>query len=157
MKINDLRPNAGKKKKRKRVGRGIAAGQGKTAGRGTKGQGARSGGGKGQYFEGGQLPLARRLPFKRGFTNIRKITYKPINVDSLGAYEAGSEIGPDQLFISGLIKKPNDPIVILGDGKIKVALSVSAHRFSKSAREKIEAAGGKVSVISYRRSLTPDA
>jgi large subunit ribosomal protein L15 len=150
MKLNDLRPNAGKKKKRKRVGRGIAAGQGKTAGRGTKGQGARSGGGKGQYFEGGQLPLARRLPFKRGFTNIRKITYKPVNLGSLLSFEAGSEIGPNQLFTSGLIKKADDPIVILGDGEIKVALSVSAHRFSKSAREKIEAAGGTASVISYQ-------
>ena len=150
MKINDLRPNAGKKKKRKRVGRGIAAGQGKTAGRGTKGQGARSGGGKGQYFEGGQLPLARRLPFKRGFTNIRKITYKPVNLGSLVSFEAGSEIGPKQLLTFGLIKKGNDPIVILGDGEIKVALSVSAHRFSKSARDKIEAAGGTASVISYK-------
>ena len=150
MKLNDLRPNAGKKKKRKRVGRGIAAGQGKTACRGTKGQGARSGGGKGQYFEGGQLPLARRLPFKRGFTNIRKITYKPVNLGSLLSFEAGSEIGPSQLFASGLIKKANDPIVILGDGEIKVALSVSAHRFSKSAREKIEAAGGTALVISYQ-------
>ena len=146
MKIHDLRPNAGKKKKRKRVGRGIAAGQGKTAGRGTKGQGARSGGGKGQYFEGGQLPLARRLPFKRGFTNIRKITYKPVNVGSLGSFEAGSEIGPAQLYLSGFTKE-NDPIVILGDGEIEVALSVSAHRFSKSAREKIEAAGGTATVI----------
>ena len=147
MKINDLRPNPGKKKKRKRVGRGIAAGQGKTAGRGMKGQGARSGGGKGQYFEGGQLPLARRLPFKRGFTNIRKITYKPVNIGSLGSFEVGSVIGPEQLFLSGLTKKSSDPIVILGNGKIKVALSVSAHRFSKSAREKIEAAGGTAIVI----------
>ncbi len=147
MKINDLRPNPGKKKKRKRVGRGIAAGQGKTAGRGMKGQGARSGGGKGQYFEGGQLPLARRLPFKRGFTNIRKITYKPVNIGSLGSFEVGSAIGPEQLFLSGLTKKSSDPIVILGNGKIKVALSVSAHRFSKSAREKIEAAGGTAIVI----------
>ncbi len=157
MKLNDLRPNKGKKKKRKRVGRGIAAGQGKTAGRGTKGQGARSGGGKGQYFEGGQLPLARRLPFKRGFTNIRKITYKPVNLGSLISFEAGSEVGPGQLFASGLIKKESDPIVILGDGEIKIALSVSAHRFSKSAREKIEAAGGTASVISYQKSLTPNA
>ncbi len=147
MKINDLRPNPGKKKKRKRGGRGIAAGQGKTAGRGMKGQGARSGGGKGQYFEGGQLPLARRLPFKRGFTNIRKITYKPVNIGSLGSFEVGSVIGPEQLFLSGLTKKSSDPIVILGNGKIKVALSVSAHRFSKSAREKIEAAGGTAIVI----------
>ena len=83
MNLHDLRPDEGSKKKRKRVGRGISAGQGKTAGRGTKGQGARSGGGKGPYFEGGQLPLVRRLPFKRGFTNINKIVYKPVNIGSL--------------------------------------------------------------------------
>ena len=147
MKLHDLRPNQGRKKKRKRVGRGIAAGQGKTAGRGTKGQGARSGGGKGKYFEGGQLPLVRRLPFKRGFTNINKISYKPINVGNLDGIEANTEVDPDFLATIGLIKKVNDPIVILGDGEIKVALSVKAHRFSATAKEKIEAAGGTVSVI----------
>ena len=97
MKLNDLRPSPGSKKKRKRVGRGISAGQGKTAGRGTKGQGARSGGGKGPYFEGGQLPLVRRLPFKRGFTNINKITYKPVNVGSLENFKSGTEVGPEIL------------------------------------------------------------
>ena len=147
MKLNDLRPNEGSKKKRKRVGRGISAGQGKTAGRGTKGQGARSGGGKGQYFEGGQLPLVRRLPFKRGFTNINKIYYKPVNVGSLDSFAANSEVDPECLFEAGLLKKPTDPVVILGDGEVSVALSVKAHRFSASAKSKIEAAGGSVSVI----------
>ncbi|MFN2223730.1 MAG: 50S ribosomal protein L15 [Chloroflexota bacterium] len=147
MKLNDLRPNKGSKKKRKRVGRGISAGQGKTAGRGTKGQGARSGGGKGQYFEGGQLPLVRRLPFKRGFTNINKISYKPVNVGALSAFEANSEVDPEVLFVAGLLKKPTDPVVILGDGEVSVALSVKAHRFSTAAKSKIEAAGGSVSVI----------
>ena len=147
MKLNDLRPNKGSKKKRKRVGRGISAGQGKTAGRGTKGQGARSGGGKGQYFEGGQLPLVRRLPFKRGFTNINKITYKPVNIGELAAFEANSEVDPEVLFVAGLLKKPTDPVVILGDGEVSVALSVKAHRFSAAAKSKIEAAGGSVSVI----------
>jgi large subunit ribosomal protein L15 len=150
MKLNDLRPNKGSKKKRKRVGRGISAGQGKTAGRGTKGQGARSGGGKGQYFEGGQLPLVRRLPFKRGFTNINKITYKPVNVGELAAFDANSEVDPVQLFMVGLLKKPTDPVVILGDGEVSVALSVKAHRFSASAKSKIEAAGGSVSVIELK-------
>lgn len=147
MKLNDLRPNDGSKKKRKRVGRGISAGQGKTAGRGTKGQGARSGGGKGQYFEGGQLPLVRRLPFKRGFTNINKIVYKPVNVGSLAGFEAETEVDPDLLVAAGLLKKSSDPVVVLGDGAISVALMVKAHRFSSSAKKKIEAAGGTVSVI----------
>lgn len=151
MKLNDLHPNKGKTKKRKRVGRGISAGQGKTAGRGTKGQNARSGGGKGQYFEGGQLPLVRRLPFKRGFTNINKVTYKAINVGSLGKFKAGSQIGPEALHAAGLLKKESDPFVVLGDGEMNVALDVTAHRFSKSAREKIEAAGGSTTVIPYKK------
>jgi large subunit ribosomal protein L15 len=147
MRIHDLRPNAGAKKKRKRVGRGIAAGQGKTAGRGTKGQGARSGGGKGIYFEGGQLPLARRLPYKRGFTNINKIVYHPINVETLAGFDAGAEVNPEILAAVGLIKKASEPVVVLGDGRLTVALTVKAHRFSASAREKIEAAGGTVTLI----------
>ena len=151
MRLNGLQPNKGKTKKRKRVGRGISAGQGKTAGRGTKGQNARSGGGKGQYFEGGQLPLVRRLPFKRGFTNINKVTYKAINVGSLGDFKAGSQIGPETLHAAGLLKKESDPFVVLGDGELDVALNVAAHRFSKSAREKIEAAGGSTTVIPYKK------
>lgn len=147
MELHDLRPNAGKKKKRKRVGRGISAGQGKTAGRGTKGQGARSGGGKGPYFEGGQLPLVRRLPFKRGFTNINKITYKPVNVGVLDAFEANMEVDPEILTAVGLLKSATDPVVVLGDGELSVALMVKAHRFSGSAKEKIEAAGGTATVI----------
>lgn len=148
MKLNDLGPNEGSKKSRKRVGRGISAGQGKTAGRGTKGQKARSGGGKGPYFEGGQLPLARRLPFKRGFTNIRRIEYKAINLDRLAEYDFGGEdVTLELMAAAGLIKKPSDPVVILGNGEISTAITVEAHRFSASAREKIEAAGGKVVVI----------
>ena len=151
MRLHDLRPNPGKTKKRKRVGRGIAAGQGKTAGRGTKGQGARSGGGKGHYFEGGQLPLFRRLPLKRGFTNINKITYKPVNVRNLADFEADTVVNPELLAGAGLVKKASDPIVILGEGEINVPLSVSAHRFSKSAKEKIEAAGGTIDVIVFSK------
>lgn len=147
MNLSDLRPDSGSRKKRKRVGRGIAAGQGKTAGRGTKGTGARTGGGKGPYFEGGQLPLARRLPYKRGFTNIRKIYYRPVNVGILADFEAGTEIDPLILAAVGVIKKPSDPVVILGDGDLDVALTVRAHRFSASAKEKIEKAGGKVELL----------
>lgn len=148
MKLHDLRPNPGKKKERKRVGRGISAGQGKTAGRGTKGQNARSGGGKGIYFEGGQLPLARRLPYKRGFTNINKIYYNPVNLRDLAEFDfEGEDVTPEVLAIVGLIRKPTDPVVILGDGELDEALTIKAHRFSTSAREKIEAAGGSVEII----------
>ncbi len=150
MKLHDLRPNPGAKKKRKRVGRGAAAGQGKTAGRGTKGQNARSGGGKGVYFEGGQLPLARRLPYKRGFTNTRKIYYKPVNLADLATVEFEDvDVTPEIMALLGFVKKDTDPIVILGDGEISQALIIKAHRFSKSAIEKIEAAGGKTEIIPF--------
>jgi large subunit ribosomal protein L15 len=148
MKLHDLRPNPGAKKKRKRVGRGISAGQGKTAGRGTKGQNARSGGGKGVYFEGGQLPLARRLPYKRGFTNINKIHYKAVNLKQLAEFDFdGLDVTPEIMAAVGLVKKETDPIVVLGDGELDVALVVKAHRFSASAKEKIEAAGGTAEVL----------
>jgi large subunit ribosomal protein L15 len=148
MKLHDLRPNPGSKKKRKRVGRGISAGQGKTAGRGTKGQNARSGGGKGIYFEGGQLPLARRLPYKRGFTNVNKVYYTPVNLKDLAGFDfEGVEVTPEVMAIVGLIRKPDVPVVVLGDGEIDEALTVKAHRFSASAKEKIEAAGGTVEVL----------
>lgn len=150
MKLNDLGPSEGSKKSRKRVGRGISAGQGKTAGRGTKGQGARSGGGKGAYFEGGQLPLARRLPFKRGFTNIHRVEYKVVNLERLAEFDFGDEtVTPELMAAIGLLKKPTDRVVILGEGEVSGAISVQAHRFSAAAREKIEAAGGMAEVIAY--------
>ena len=150
MKLNDLGPNEGSKKSRKRVGRGISAGQGKTAGRGTKGQGARSGGGKGAYFEGGQLPLARRLPFKRGFTNIRRVEYKVVNLERLAEFDFGGEtVTPELMAAIGLIKKTSDRVVILGNGEVSGAINVQAHRFSATAKDKIEAAGGKAEVIAY--------
>lgn len=152
MKLNDLSPNEGSKKSRKRVGRGISAGQGKTAGRGTKGQGARSGGIKGPYFEGGQLPLARRLPFKRGFTNIRRVEYKTVNLERLAEFDFGDEVvTPELMADMGLIKKATDPVVILGNGELETALTVRAHRFSATAKEKIEAAGGKAEVIAWSK------
>lgn len=129
------------------MGRGTGSGYGKTAGRGTKGQNARSGGGVPPYFEGGQLPLVRRLPLKRGFKNPNKIIYNPVNVGELAGFDEGTEVDPVVLAIVGLVKKPTDPIVILGDGEIGVALTVKAHRFSKSARKKIEQAGGTVEVL----------
>jgi large subunit ribosomal protein L15 len=149
MKLHELRPAEGAKKRRKRVGRGIAAGQGKTAGRGTKGQAARSGGTKGPYFEGGQLPLVRRLPFKRGFKNIFKVQYVPVNLNRLGAFGADQEVSPDTLASAGIIKSASLPVAILGQGNVDRPLTVKAHRFSASARAKIEEAGGSVEELPW--------
>lgn len=148
MKLHDLRPDKGATRKRKRVGRGISAGQGKTAGRGTKGQGARSGGGKGLYFEGGQLPLVRRLPFKRGFTNIFRVVYQEVNLADLArVFSAGDVVTPETMVEKNLIKKATEPVVILGRGELGIKLDVSAHRFSKSATEAIEQAGGSTTTL----------
>ena len=145
MKLHDLKPDPGSKRRRKRVGRGIAAGQGKTAGRGHKGQGARSGGGKGPYFEGGQLPLVRRLPFKRGFTNIFAIHYQEVNVDMLqDRFEDGAVVNGASLLAVGLVRKADEPIKVLGRGDLSKKLEVHANKFSKSAIQKIEQAGGSV-------------
>ena len=143
MRLHDLKPARGARKQRTRVGRGIAAGKGKTAGRGHKGQGARSGGGKGLYFEGGQLPLVRRLPFKRGFTNIFRIRYQEVNIGQLAErFAAGAVITPAALAEAGLVRKADDPVVVLGQGEIDFALTVQAHRFSSSAKSQLIAAGG---------------
>jgi len=148
MNLHDLKPVPGSRKKRIRAGRGISAGRGKTAGRGMKGQNARSGGGKGPYFEGGQLPLFRRLPTLRGFRNVNRVEYQPLNVGQLAQdFSAGDEVTPDALIERGYIRQNGGPVVILGDGEIDVALTVKAHRFSKSARAKIEAAGGTVEIL----------
>lgn len=149
MKLHDLKSSPGSKKRRKRVGRGTGSGMGKTAGRGMKGQGARSGGGKGPYFEGGQLPLVRRLPFRRGFTNIWRIEYKPINVGLLQEKfgDSDQEVTPMTLVEAGVIKRSDKAVAILGDGELTTALTVKAHRFSKSAKEKIEAVGGTVEIV----------
>jgi len=144
MKLHELRPPKGAYRKKKRVGRGTASGHGKTAGRGTKGQNARSGGGVRPYFEGGQLPLVRRLPQKRGFTNIFKAKYTVVNLDRLSGFRKGSKIDPERLAKAGIIKSPRERIKILGQGELKGALTISAHKFSVSAREKIEAVGGTV-------------
>lgn len=147
MKLHELQPNEGKKKNRKRVGRGISAGQGKTAGRGTKGQGARAGGGKGLYHQGGNLPFFRRLPFKRGFTNINRVEYNEVNLDQLLTFAADQEVTPDSLSEARLLRDVKKPVVILGRGDVSVALKVSAHRVTNGARTKIEAAGGSVDII----------
>jgi large subunit ribosomal protein L15 len=144
MKLHELRPPKGAKKRRKRLARGTAGRGGKTAGRGTKGQNSRSGGGVRPYFEGGQLPLVRRLPQKRGFTNIFKVKYSVVNLDRLEGFAKNSEIGPEALVEAGIIKSLRQPVKILGRGELKHPLTVSAHKFSATAREKIEAVGGTV-------------
>jgi len=149
MKLHDLRSPEGARKRRKRVGRGIAAGQGKTAGRGTKGQGARSGGGKGPFFEGGQNPLVRRLPYKRGFTNIFRVQYAPVNLYRLDDFGADSEVSPDTLAKAGIIRSSDQAVAILGGGDVDRPLVVKAHRFSASARAKIEGAGGSVEELPW--------
>lgn len=143
MKLHDLAPDAGAKKKGKRIGRGIAAGQGKTSGRGTKGQGSRAGGGVKPYFEGGQLPFVRRLPFKRGFVNIFRVEYTPVNLERLAVFAQGQEVTPEEMFQAGIIKSAQEPVVVLGRGKLSHPLTVKAHRFSQKARQRIEEAGGK--------------
>lgn len=147
MRLHDLGPAQGSKKSRKRVGRGIAAGQGKTAGRGTKGQNSRSGGGVRPYFEGGQLPLVRRLPHIRGFTNIWRVEFRPVNLTRLADFAADSEVSPETLASAGIIKKATDRVAILAQGEIDRPLKVRAHRVSKNAQSKIEAAGGSVEII----------
>lgn len=146
MRIHDLKPAPGSKSRRKRVGRGIGSGLGKTSGKGHKGQKARSGGVKGPHFEGGQTPLQRRLP-KRGFTNIFQKVYSEVNIEDLNRFAPGSVVTPAVLQESGLVNQVRDGIKILGNGEIEHALTVQAHGFSKTAAAKIEEAGGKVEVI----------
>ncbi len=147
MKLHELRPAEGAVRERKRLGRGTATGQGKTAGRGQKGQWSRSGGGVRPGFEGGQMPLYRRLP-KRGFTNPFKKVYALVNVEKLNAFEDGMEITPEVLKEAGVIRKiEKDGVKILGEGNLERKLTIKAHKFTQSATEKIEAAGGKVEVI----------
>lgn len=145
MELHDLKPAPGSRKSRKRVGRGSAAGQGKTAGRGTKGQLARSKVRVG--FEGGQNPIFKRMPFRRGFTNIFKTRYEVVNVHQLERVAGDEPITPESLAENGVTRGTEFPLKILGEGDISKAITVRAHKFSKSAREKIEAAGGTVEVI----------
>jgi large subunit ribosomal protein L15 len=144
MKLHDLKPNPGATRNRKRVGRGISAGQGKTAGRGTKGQGSRQGGGPSLYFQGGNLPLFRRLPFKRGFTPLVSHRYNEINLDRLALVPAGTIVTPEFLAEQNLVSNPAMPVAILGRGEIKVAITVRVQKVTSGAREKILAAGGTV-------------
>jgi large subunit ribosomal protein L15 len=146
IKIHELKPPRGARSVRKRVGRGPGSGHGQTSGRGDKGQKARAGGHVQPWFEGGQLPLHRRVP-KRGFTNIFRQEYAIINLKDLSRFEAGTSLSPDLLWESGMIKHRKDLVKILGEGEISQPLYISAHKFSRSAIQKIEAAGGRAEVI----------
>ena len=145
MQLNDLRPNPGAKKSRKRVGRGNSSGYGTTAGRGQNGQLSRSGGGKGAGFEGGQQPLAMRLPKLPGFRNINRVEYAPVNVSRIDAlYADGDVVDAESLVAKGVIKSVAKPVKVLGDGEITKKVTVKVDKVSASAQAKIEAAGGKV-------------
>ncbi|MFB3165352.1 50S ribosomal protein L15 [Neobacillus sp. NPDC093182] len=146
MKLHELKPAEGSRKERKRLGRGIGSGQGKTAGKGHKGQNARSGGGVRLGFEGGQTPLFRRLP-KRGFTNISRKEYAIVNLDVLNQFEEGTEVTPELLIETGLVKNEKAGIKILAKGNVEKKLTVKAHKFSSTAKEAIEAVGGTTEVI----------
>ncbi|MGA9538327.1 MAG: 50S ribosomal protein L15 [Desulfobacterales bacterium] len=145
MRLNDLAPEPGARKSRKRIGRGVGSGWGKTAGRGSKGQNSRSGGGVRPGYEGGQMPIHRRLP-KRGFTNIFKKTYAVINIRDLAKMESGSIVDEAVLVRAGLVKGRRDGVKLLGQGEIDIPLTVKIDLVSQSARQKIESAGGTVEV-----------
>ncbi|SDK57733.1 50S ribosomal protein L15 [Sediminibacillus albus] len=145
MKLHELKP-AEARKKRNRVGRGMSSGNGKTAGRGHKGQKARSGGGVRPGFEGGQMPLFQRLP-KRGFTNIHRKEFAIVNLEALNQFDEGTEVTPELLLETGVVSKLKAGIKVLGNGNVEKKLTVKAHKFSASAKEAIEAAGGQTEVI----------
>jgi large subunit ribosomal protein L15 len=146
MKLHELKPAEGSRKDPKRKGRGIGSGNGKTAGKGHKGQNARSGGGVRLGFEGGQTPLFRRLP-KRGFTNINRKEYAIVNLDTLNVFEEGTEVTPELLIESGVVRNEKAGIKILAKGNVEKKLTVKAHKFSSAAKDAIEAAGGTTEVI----------
>lgn len=147
MKLHDLKPAPGSTRPRKRVGRGHGSGHVKTAGRGTKGQNSRAGGRVRPGFEGGQNPIYRRMPYKRGFKNPFRIEYEILNLDDITTFKLESPITPESLFARGLIDDAVSLVKILGDGELKGAFTIRAHKFSASARAKIEAAGGVAEVI----------
>jgi large subunit ribosomal protein L15 len=146
MKLHELKPSEGSRKTRNRVGRGIGSGNGKTAGKGHKGQNARSGGGVRPGFEGGQMPLFQRLP-KRGFTNINRKEYAVVNLEKLNSFAEGTEVTPELLLETGTVSNLKSGVKILGNGKLEKKLTVKANKFSSSAKEAIEAAGGTAEVI----------
>ena len=146
---NSIAPAPGSRKDRKRVGRGDGSGKGTYSGRGSKGQKSRAGYKMRPGFEGGQLPLIKRLPRKRGFTNIFRIEYSTVSIGKLSAFESGSEVDLEKMMAAGLVKSLRKPVKVLADGDIKHPLTVKANKFSASAKAKIEAAGGMVEEVEY--------
>lgn len=146
MKLHEMKPAVGARKSRKRIGRGIGSGFGKTSGKGHKGQNARSGGGVRLGFEGGQTPLFQRLP-KRGFTNVNRKDYAIVNLDKLNLFDEGTEVTPELLLETGVVSNAKSGIKILGNGKLEKKLTVRAHKFSATAKEAIEQAGGQTEVV----------
>jgi len=161
MRLHELQPPDGSTRERRRIGRGHGSGRVKTGGKGTKGQNARAGGGVPPYFEGGQLPLIRKLPYRRGFRNPFRVEYREVNVRDLADFPAGSSVGPDEFEIAGVLRGKTGPVKVLGMGELPVKLTVRAHKFTAGAREKIEAAGGTVELIGgetpSEEASTPEA
>lgn len=149
MQLHDLKPNEGARKDKNRVGRGTAAGQGKTCGRGMKGQNSRAGGGVPLYHQGGNLPFFRKLPFKRGegMNVVNRVRYAEVNLENLAQFEADTEITPEVLLETGLVNDLSKPVKILGRGDVSVALKIKTHAITKSAQEKVEGAGGSVEIV----------
>ncbi len=152
--IDDLRPNEGARKESRRLGRGHGSGRGKTAGRGTKGQNSRSGGGVRPGFEGGQLPIQQRMPYKRGFKNIWRTQWETVNVSQLAELDVDGVITPDVLVEAGLVRSTRFPVKILGVGELESSITVQAHGFSKGAKAIIENAGGSVEVLERKDEWT---
>ncbi len=155
MKLHDLKPNRGSKKNRKRVGRGIGSGTGKTAGRGSNGQNSRAGGGVPLWHQGGDTPFYRRMPKKPGFKNFNRVEFQEVNLEYLEQFRKDSEVTPQVLREAELISTLSLPVVILSRGELKKPLKVKAHRFSRKAVEKIEKAGGSVEIITDKAGTTP--
>jgi large subunit ribosomal protein L15 len=147
MRLHELHSPEGATRERVRIGRGHGSGKVKTAGKGTKGQKARAGGGVPPYFEGGQLPLIRKLPYRRGFRNPFRVEFREVNVQDLAGFPEGSTVGPEEFEIAGVLRGKSGPVKVLGQGDLSVKLTVRAHKFSAGARQKIEAAGGSVDWI----------
>jgi large subunit ribosomal protein L15 len=147
MRIHELQPPAGSTRTSIRIGRGHGSGKVKTGGKGTKGQNARAGGGVPPYFEGGQLPLIRKLPYRRGFRNPFRVEFRVLNVRDLAQFPTGSTVGPEEFEIAGVLRGKGGPVKVLGQGDIEIKLTVRAHKFSAGAREKIEFAGGTAETI----------
>jgi len=152
MRIHELSPARGSSRDRIRIGRGHGSGKVKTGGKGTKGQNARAGGGVPPYFEGGQLPLIRKLPYRRGFVNPFRVEAREVNVRDLASFPEGSTVGPEEFEMMGILRGKRGPVKVLGEGELSIKLTVRAHKFSAGARQKIEAAGGAIEPIEAKGS-----